>query len=152
MFPILIVDDAAKDAALAERVLRACKILNPVLTFSTGEEFLRYFTTGSATPVMVLLDMVMKPLSGAEVLQAAEKLGLTGKTAFVMLSRLAEYRLLQEGYQHGARTFLLKPLKQEDVLQLLSKIPSLSVFTKEDGYILAPSTSLPAGQKALRFA
>jgi YesN/AraC family two-component response regulator len=69
-----------------------------------------------------------------------------------MLSGLADYRLLQEGYQHGARTFLLKPLNDNDVLQLLTKISGLSVVTEEDGYIIAPSFSLAAEHKTLRFA
>jgi YesN/AraC family two-component response regulator len=69
-----------------------------------------------------------------------------------MLSGLGDYKTLQEGYQLGARTFLLKPLNHDDIPQLLSKVRGLSVLTTDEGYVLAPSTELSPEQKTLQFA
>src|SRR4051794_12692015 len=120
MYPIIITDDSQDDVTLAERTFRECKILNPVSSFSSGAELLAYFRGDYTVPVLVLLDMVMAPLGGADVLKELRKRGITEESAIVMLSGLPEYKVLQEGYQLGARTFLVKPLKREDILQLLS--------------------------------
>jgi CheY-like chemotaxis protein len=152
MFPILVIDDDAGDAALAERALRGCKIQNPIQTFLNGEEAVRYFVGGFKTPVLVLLDLVMQPVSGIDVLREVQKRGLTEKTVFVMLSGLADYRILQEGYRHGARTFLVKPLQQEDVLQLINTVPGLAAVRQEGGYAVLPATQLSGREDLVKLA
>jgi len=153
MLPILIVDDTAADAALAERNLRHCKILNPIITLHSGEAVLQYFSDEFEMPVLVLLDMIMQPVLGIDVLRVIHKRGLHEEIAFVMLSGLADYRILQEGYQLGARSFLVKPLTQEDILQLLSKLRGLFVIPGDGGYVITLASGLSAAeQKVLRFA
>lgn len=139
--PVLITDDSREDILLAERTLRECKILNPVRAFSSGTELLNYFSGEFALPVVLLLDMVMTPPNGTEVLKQLRHRGLTKRTVVVMLSGVAEYKVLQEGYQLGARTFLVKPLKCDDLTHLVNNVPGLALQTVEGGYVMTPAAS-----------
>ena len=139
MVPILIVDDSREDALLAQRVLSQCKLLNPAVILPSGDACLDYFE-GIAPfairklPCLVLLDMIMAPLSGIDVLRklGPEKEG----SLFVMLSGLSDLKSIHQGYQLGARTFLIKPLRAEDVMQMLDAIPAIRVEQRAGGYEL----------------
>ena len=145
-----MLDDSQTDLLLAERILRNCKILNPVLTFQRGESLLQYFAGEFDPPALALIDMVMRPMNGNHVLRAMRERGLTDSIPFVMVSGLADFRTLQEGYQNGARTFIIKPLKQDDILQVLSSVKGLEIHQVEDGYIIARNLRV-ADKNILRF-
>ena len=147
MVPILIVDDSREDALLAERVLSQCKILNPAILLDSGDACLDYFEgagpfAGRKLPCIVRLDMIMGPMSGLDVLQKVrlEKNG----SLVVMLSGLTDLKSIHQGYQLGARTFLIKPLRAEDVMQMINSIPAISIQTRADGYELFLDHSGPA--------
>ena len=151
MFPILILDDAQADLILAERTLRNCKILNPILTFRSGAELLEYFTGEFNIPALVLTDMMMQPMTGNDVLKEMQSRGLIDSIPFVMVSGLADFKTLQEGYQYGARTFVIKPIKQDDILEVLSKIKGLDIHQVEDGCILSRTGQEAGDHKIVKF-
>ena len=139
MVPILIVDDSREDALLAQRVLSQCKLLNPAILLPSGDACLDYFEgvtpfTDRKLPCLVLLDMIMAPLSGTDVLRrlGPEKDG----SLFIMISGLTDLKSIHQGYQLGARTFLIKPLRPEDVMQMLEAIPAIRVEQRAGGYEL----------------
>jgi len=142
MFPVLIVDDSRDDSSLAGRILQQCKILNPVHSFNSGAgclDFLRrHFegeNAGSAEPCLIFLDLSMAPMNGIEALQAINKIQNASKSCVVMLSGHTDVKLIREGYQLGARTFLLKPLKLEDVMDFLhSAHKIIRIEMTADGY------------------
>src|SRR5204862_5281720 len=99
MMPILIVDDSAEDAALAQRVLGQCKIQNPLQVLSSGEDCLEYFQKRSeadAPPALVLLDLAMSPVSGLEVLRQLQGNRKAQESIFVILSGLGDYKSLHD--------------------------------------------------------
>src|SRR3954469_23594209 len=109
MLPILVVDDAEGDLILAERVLRQCKILNPIRTINSGNGCIAYFEglapfEQRTLPCLVLLDLVM-PTPGVEVLKYLQEKGLAKTSIIVMLSGLQDLKSIHQGYQFGARTF-----------------------------------------------
>jgi CheY-like chemotaxis protein len=121
MLSVLIVDDASEDLILAERVLRSCQIRNPIHRLTTGEECIAWFNSkGKVSPALVFLDLAMVPVSGLDVLRALEQNSVARESFFVMLSGRADQKMLREGYQLGAKTFLIKPLKCEEVTRLLA--------------------------------
>ena len=130
MVEILVVDDSAEDWHLAQRVLKQCKILNPIQMLRSGEECIRKLETRELRPesewsrfrFLVLLDLSMSPHNGHWVLREAAKRNLKSKAIFVMLSGIAGIRDVHEGYQLGAKTFLIKPLKAEDILELINAL------------------------------
>jgi len=143
MMPIIIVDDASEDATLASRVLNQCKILNPVRIFKSGQGCIDYFEkTGSRAagtlPCLLFLDLAMSPMSGVEVLRQLRDVPNAKDSLLVMLSGVTDYKIIHEGYQLGATTFLFKPLRAEDVLRMIKAMRGLTVTTTGTSYILSP--------------
>ncbi|MDB6037552.1 MAG: response regulator [Verrucomicrobiales bacterium] len=142
MLHILVVDDTHADLLLAEWVLRSCKILNPIRLLKSGADCIRYFeanepTKSSYEPCIVFLDMIMSPMPGAAVLRSLRDSNLIGSSIIVILSGITDIKLIQEGYKLGAKTFLFKPIKSEDVLELINSLNGL-VYDQEtmDGNVL----------------
>jgi two-component system response regulator len=156
MLQILIVDDSGEDRALAQRVLTQCKILNPIHLVSSAADCITTLQNGifrpkenSAQRFLVLLDLAMSPHNGHWVLREAATRNLMDSVIFVMLSGIAGIRDVHQGYQLGAKTFLIKPLKAEDVLELLNAVKGkIRLEEFPTGYLLhwvdttAPVTTL----------
>lgn len=142
MLPIVIVDDAREDAFLAQRVLAHCQIQNPVVILSSGEECMNYFAgrppfEGRVLPCLLLVDMMMAPVTGVEVLRRLRALPAARSSVSVMLSGFTDLKTVQEGYQLGAHTFLVKPLLVEDVMQMLSSVRALSIKKVSEGHVIS---------------
>jgi CheY-like chemotaxis protein len=142
MMPILIVDDSKEDADLASRILWQCKIRNPIEVLNSGKGCLDWFEAKSSrrdtSPCLVLLDLSMKPESGIDVLRHFAQTGNTKarQSMFVMLSGISDYNIVREGYLLGAVTFLVKPLRCDDVLHMVKAVRGLNVRSVSDGHVL----------------
>ena len=141
MLKILITDDVAEDLGFVERVLRQCKIANPVQLLHSGQECLDHFETHPKERFLVILDMMMEPVNGLSVLRRLHAKGMGQDSIFIMLSGITDIKVINEGYKAGARTFLIKPLKTEDILELLNALKDkIAVETNDEGYTLRWST------------
>ena len=142
MLPIVITDDSTEDAFLTSRVLQQCKIVNPIIVLTSGEECLKYFKgegehANRTLPCLLFLDLAMAPVSGIDVLGYLCQSADYGKDSLVvMLSGLGDLKLVQQGYQLGATTFLVKPLKIDDVMQMSQALQGIQVERVPSGYLL----------------
>ena len=144
MFPILIVDDLREDLELAERVFRDANIVNPVYRVNSGEgcvEFLRKHygaeAKGKAPAALVLMDLSMPVMNGVQTIAAIGEMKLNPAPFIVMVSGQADVKLVREGYQAGAKTFLTKPLKASDLDDFLASNERLiNVVMRATGYEL----------------
>ena len=137
--PIVIVDDLSDELYLLQRIIKGCKILNPVCLFETGGDCIRFLEADSKADqpqgCILFLDLVMEPTSGLEVLENIKNLPSARKSLIVMISGLTDIKAIHQGYQLGAHTFLIKPLKSHDLLQLLEQMGNrVSVEEQDDGY------------------
>ncbi|MGZ8940358.1 MAG: response regulator [Limisphaerales bacterium] len=139
MSPIVIVDDSSEDLLFAQRIVKECKILNPVVLLKSGLECLEHFQNVGidGAPGLVLVDLVMPHPNGVEVIRQLCHSPVGVHSIFVMLSGLADMKLIQQGYQQGARTFLVKPLIKEDFLRLLDAMKGVKISTERDGCVLS---------------
>ena len=147
MLPIVIVDDSLEDALLAQRTVGLCKIQNPVVLLKSGQACINYFSgtkpfQDRVLPCILLLDMMMSPVSGLNVLRTIRDNRTARGSIVVMLSGLADIKTIHEGYQLGANTFLVKPLLAEDVMQMVRAIPKLGINRVPQGYELFLADSL----------
>jgi len=135
----LIVDDSQEDLVFAQRVMLGCKILNPVIPFSSGKAFLDYFANQLVTahPAIILLDMIMKPVSGLDVLRRVRDLPAAKNSVFIMLSGMADTKTIAEGYCLGACTFLFKPLVAAELNDLFRSATGLELVRTASGNILS---------------
>ena len=89
------------------------------------------------------------PTPGAEVLKYLQEKGLATTSILVMLSGLQDLKAIHQGYQFGARTFLIKPINEEDVLQMLSALKGVNIAQNKEGYVVSLDGELPSRQNLM---
>lgn len=150
MVPLLIVDDAHEDLVFAQRVLQSNRIQNPIHLLSSGKACLDYFMGKIGVPELpciVFLDLVMKPLSGLDVLRRVRKIPAADGSVFIMVSGLTDVKKIAEGYQLGASTFLIKPLVASEMKQMLPAINGIALQKTSAGYFLSITGRRGASQR-----
>lgn len=121
MLKLIIADDTKEDLVLTNRILQQCKLLNPVSLVSSAAECVEE----------------LKPQeSGLHVLRYLQNSDYQKHCLVVMLSGLRDVKAINEGYQLGAKTFLLKPFTARDVVELVNSLAEISIEETPDGYIL----------------
>ena len=127
---ILLVEDNPDDRDLTLRALRKNNISNEVVIAKDGVEALDYlFATGTYSgrdnkilPQVILLDLKLPRLDGVEVLKQIRANPDTRRLPVVILTTSAEQRDIATSYDHGASSYIRKPVDfgefQEAVRQL----------------------------------
>lgn len=80
-------------------------------------------------PDILLLDVQMPQKSGIEVMQEVERAGL--KPLTIILSGYDEFKYAQQALKHGAKDYLLKPVRAADILLRLNQLAD-SYFEPEE--------------------
>lgn len=150
MLPIVVIDDSREDLILAERVIRQSRILNPVHLFRDAVHCHAYFSDASAgtEPALMFLDLLMFPKSGIEVVRSLKRYSRARASLVVMLTGLGDVRHIQQGYDAGATTFLIKPFSADDFRNFLKAFHSyFKVRESADGRTLEWSDAFRTHQK-----
>lgn len=114
---ILLVEDNADDAALLRRAFIKARVTNPLHLARSGEEALAYLS-GSGRyadrnefplPSLVLLDLNMPGMDGFGVLRWIRQDPVLKGLRVVVLSSSDSMRDVNQAYQLGANSFLIKP-------------------------------------------
>lgn len=122
----LIVEDNPDDATLLRRAFIKGKILNPVHVVGTADEAVAYLTGAGKyqnraeypLPALILLDLKLPGMSGHEFLAWLRKQdGLRGLRV-VVLSNSDDMRDVNQAYQLGANSFLIKPADFERFVEI----------------------------------
>lgn len=135
MLRIGICDDLA-DARLVlrsalERILETRKIQGQFFEFSSGETLLRWYDHHAGELDVVFLDMELHELDGMETarrLRAADA-GLQ----LVFVTGYADH--VFDGYSVGALGYLMKPPKQEQLAEVLSRVQTALVRDLDRAYV-----------------
>jgi len=73
-------------------------------------------------PALVTMDIVMPKKSGIEALQ--DIMALDASACVVMVSALGQDSLVLEAVESGAKDFIVKPFKEEKVLEIVNRVTS----------------------------
>ena len=120
---ILIVDDDFDDAALIKRAVLSLGAKAPVRTVGSSIELMA-FLEGEGQfadrgefpyPGLILLDLRMQGMNGFELLQWLRTEVRHATIPVIVVSSYDRQREIRKSYQLGARTFLSKPVKPEDI-------------------------------------
>lgn len=126
--PVLVVDDDPVAVELICRFLAKLRLANPVVGLSTGDRAVAHLTgvlsgtTIGALPALVLLDHTMPGRSGLEVLRWIKGQPGLATVPVVMLTGASEVDDINEAYDLGVASYLVKPVGFEalgDVLRSL---------------------------------
>lgn len=111
---ILIVDDSMFMRKQLSTMISesACK---EIVQAANGEEGIRLYQ--EERPDLVLLDITMPDKSGIEVLE--ELLVFDSDANIIMCSALGQEQMIADALRFGAKDFLVKPIKKEQLLAVL---------------------------------
>ncbi len=123
---ILLAEDEEDYVLLIKHAFQKAAIPNPLHVVWNGEEAIAYLRgTGKYSdreeyplPDLLLLDLKMPRVNGFEVLQWIRSQPGLSTLRVLVLTSSDQIRDVNEAYQAGANSFLVKPSDFEDVIQL----------------------------------
>lgn len=126
---ILVVEDNPADFFATQRGLRKAGLANRVVHCTTGEEGLDYLLhRGQYGPVrpekpgVILLDINLPGISGAEVLQAIRSDERTRSIPVIMLTTSNDERDIEIAYRYGANSYVQKPVDLDGFMAALQRL------------------------------
>lgn len=120
---ILLIEDNPDDEALTLRALKKANIQNEVVVARDGAEALDFLFGGvggyagrdtTDLPAVVLLDLKLPKINGLELLKSIRSDERTKFLPVVILTSSKEDQDLQEGYRHGANSYVRKPVNFDE--------------------------------------
>jgi two-component system, response regulator len=120
---ILLVEDRDEDAELTMRALKRAKLTNHVRRACDGAEALDLLLgDGSVRPRVVLLDLKLPKVDGMEVLRQIKADPRTRKIPVVVLTSSKEDRDLEEAYQLGVNSYIVKPVEFDRFVEAVEQL------------------------------
>ena len=114
---VMIVDDAAFMRFTIKHILEKNDFLL-VEEADNGEDAIRKYK--EAKPDIVTMDITMPQMNGIEALKAIKAYDPVAK--IVMVSAMGQEEMVMEAIMNGAKSFLVKPFKEEQVVKTLKNI------------------------------
>jgi len=127
---ILLVEDNRDDEELALRALKHHNISDDVVVVRDGVQALDYlFARGDygerdshRAPKIVLLDLKLPRVDGHEVLKAMRADERTRHVPVVILTSSCEQKDIIDSYQHGANSYIRKPVNYSQFVDAVDQI------------------------------
>lgn len=125
MIDLLYIDDNPHDAQLLFRTLEKQQITSKYFLLKDGEEALEFFFGQPADnsslpwPKVVLLDIKLPKVNGFEVLEKLKSDNTTKKIPVIIFTSSNERQDLEQAYQLGANSYLVKPDKYQKLKELV---------------------------------
>lgn len=117
MKKILVVED---ETDIRESLLDLLSMKGfEVYTATNGKEGLFMATT--LKPELIVSDIMMPEMNGLELLEIIQKNNELANTPFVFLTARAEHVNLREGMNLGADDYLTKPVKNQELLDVINR-------------------------------
>jgi CheY-like chemotaxis protein len=150
---ILIAEDREDDVLLIRRSLEKACVTNPTQVVRNGEETMAYlrgegrFSNRAEYPLpaLLLLDLKMPRKDGFEVLRWIRQQPTLKALRVVVLTSSEDIRDVNEAYQSGANSFLVKPMDFENSVEIAKFLKDYWLRTDK-----APSLSRPPRLTSLR--
>ena len=117
MKKVLIVDDAAFMRLAIRRVLEKNEF-EVVGEAPNGEVSIGKYV--ECRPDIVTMDITMPDMSGIEALKKIREIDPDAKV--VMVSAMGQESMVKEAILNGAKSFIVKPFKEDHIVQMLRKI------------------------------
>lgn len=127
---ILLIEDDDNDILLVRRALEKARLVNSLQVVSDGEEAVAYLSGAGKyadrrrypLPALVLLDLKLPRRSGFEVLAWLRKQPGLKRTRVVVLTSSRNGTDVNRAYELGANSYLVKPVRFEDLVDLLKMV------------------------------
>ncbi len=142
---LLLVEDNRMDAELTLDAFHEARLLNSIYVCPDGHVALNYlFGRGEYAdrqvypmPNLVLLDLKLPGIDGFEVLRQIKSTPILKRLPVIILTSSREEGDRALSYDHGANSYLVKPVSFEGFLGVVQQI---------EGYWLALNVAPPEGE------
>lgn len=142
---ILLVEDNRMDVELTLDAFQEARLLNAIHVASNGQEALDYlFGRGQYAdrkafplPDLVLLDLKLPGIDGFEVLRQVKSTPILKRLPIVILTSSKEEGDRALSYDHGANSYLVKPVSFDGFMEVVRQI---------EGYWLSLNVAPPGGE------
>ena len=123
----IVIEDDADHQKIAEMVLHSAGVQD-ITFFGTGEEAISHFQEASlrssTDPQVILIDLMLPNIGGLEILQHLKNNARWRSATLVVLSCSTSDDDRRRSREYGADAFLSKPLRRENVKEILSSVAS----------------------------
>jgi DNA-binding response OmpR family regulator len=115
---VMVIDDSATVRKIVETCLKREGF--EVLVFPDGVEAMRWFTQPNVRiPDLVILDIGLPKMDGYEVARRLKSKPQLSNTVIIMLSRRDGMIDKLKGRLAGAKDYLTKPFKTQDIISVI---------------------------------
>ncbi len=115
---VLIVDDAQFTRNMLKNIISKIEQIEVIGEASNGVEAISLYK--KLSPDLVTMDLVMPEKGGIEATE--EILKINSKALIVVVSALGQEALVLEAAKKGAKDFIQKPFKTEQILEVMDRI------------------------------
>jgi two-component system response regulator len=122
---ILLVEDNEADAAVTIRLLNFNKLNKDLILAKNGQdaiEALQKKNREGNSPNLILLDINLPDISGIDLLTRIKEDELFRKIPVVILTGSNEDQDIQKSYDLGASSYLVKPISNDAMKQVIKKL------------------------------
>ena len=123
----IVIEDDADHQKIAEMVLNSAGVRD-ITFFGTGEDAISHFRKtappGSTARQVILIDLMLPNIGGLEILQHLRSNARWQAATLVVLSCSTSADDRRRSREYGADAFLSKPLRRENVTEILSAAAS----------------------------
>jgi len=121
--PVLLVEDDSIDAMTVQRAFRDLNVANPLKRATNGEEALAYLQNdANDKPCVILLDLNMPKMNGAEFLRIAKANPVLRKIPVVVLTTSSEERDVVESFRLSVAGYIIKPVDYRNFVEAVRTI------------------------------
>ncbi len=129
--PILLIEDDDVDVMTVNRALRDSEVTNQLVSIGDGEEAIEYLRDESATePSIILLDLNMPKMDGAEFLKVVKADNALRKIPVVILTTSNSDRDVIESFELGAAGYMVKSVDYEKFVETIRAIDQYWTLSK----------------------
>ncbi len=123
--PILLVEDNPADVDLTLRAFKRRKLTNPIEVARDGEEALAWiprWESGTAQPLVVLLDLKLPRVDGLEVLRQFREHPVSKHLPVVVLTSSDDQGDIRTAYRLHANSYIVKPVDFNNFMDVAVQI------------------------------
>ncbi len=124
---VLIVDDAQFTRNMLKNVINKIDNIDVIGEASNGIEAISMYK--KLKPDLVTMDLVMPEKGGIEATE--EILKINSKALIVVVSALGQEALVLEAAKKGAKDFIQKPFKTEQIVEVMDRILKNKITEKK---------------------
>ncbi len=115
---VMIVDDAQFTRNMLKNIINKIEQIEVIGEASNGVEAISLYK--KLNPDLVTMDLVMPEKGGIEATE--EILKINSKAMIVVVSALGQEALVLEAAKKGAKDFIQKPFKTEQIIEVIDRI------------------------------